>query len=95
MSGFQEIMVIGAILLLLFFIPRVMPGKSARRPAERPVRLSVRMRLAIAVSVVYPAVVAAVYQPWRGDAVTFIYTGVGPVALGWLLYWVLAGLKKT
>ena len=95
MSGFQEILVIVTIVLLLFFIPRIMPGKTTRQPVAARVRLTVRMRLAIAASVVYPTVVAAVFQPWRNDAVMFIFAGVGPVALGWLLFWVLSGLKKT
>ena len=94
MTGFQEILLIAAILLGILFVPRMLPGKASQAPARPPIVISRKMRVSLAASVVYPAVVAAFLQPWRGDPILFIYAGAGPVVLGWLAYWVLSGRKK-
>ena len=56
--------------------------------------ISRNIRMAIAASVIYPAILAAWLQPWRKDPIFFHYAGLGPVFVGWLLYWVLAGRRK-
>jgi hypothetical protein len=94
MSGFQEILLVAAILLGILFIPRMMPRRGAEAPARPAMVIPRNMRVAIAASVIYPAIVAAFIQPWRKDLILFLYTGGGPVLLGWLLYWVIAGRKK-
>ena len=91
MSGFQEILLVAAILLGILFIPRMIPRKGAQTPVRPVMVISRNMRVAIAASVIYPAIVAAFIQPWRKDLILFIYSGVGPVLLCWLLYWVLTG----
>ena len=86
MPGFQEILIIAAIILGLVFIPRMMePKKPAVRRVRAPKRLDGRWRLAIALSVIYPLVMAAVLQPWHGT---------GPVLLAWLLLWVFQGFMR-
>ncbi len=96
MPGYQEILIISAVVLGVIFIPRMMEQK---KPAPRLVRsrkrLPGRWRLAIALSMVYPLITAAVLQPWRKDPVAFGYIGLGPVILGWLLYWVFQGFKRN
>jgi hypothetical protein len=95
MPGFQEILIISAIVVGVIFIPRVMEQK---RPSVRlvrsPKRLTGRWRLAIALSIVYPLSVAAVMQPWRGAPFGYLYLGLGPVLLGWLLFWVFRGFSR-
>jgi hypothetical protein len=95
MPGFQEIFIISIIVAGVVFIPRMMESK---RPAPRLVRgrksLSGRRRLAIALSIVYPLAAAAAMQPWRKNPTAFGYIGLGPVLLGWLLYWVLQGFRR-
>ena len=93
MSGLNEILIIVAIVAGIFFLPRMMPVKRQVMIPRKTVALSRGMRLAIAVSVVYPLAAAAIFQPWKKDLVLFLYVGIGPVALYWLLKWVLAGLK--
>jgi hypothetical protein len=94
MSGFQEILLVAAILLGILFVPRIM----SRRDTQTPVRLAMvvtrKLRVAIAASVIYPAIIAAWLQPWRKDLILFLYAGGGPVLFGWLIYWVLTGRKK-
>lgn len=93
MFGFQEILIITAILLGILFLPRMV----AKRPSPRvhlQVRLPVKMRIALVASVVYPAIVAAFLQAWHQNHVLFLYSGIGPVLLGWLIYWVFLGYKK-
>lgn len=95
MSGLQEILVVVVIVLAVILIPRMRGQQGELERTPRPAfRLTGRMRLAIAASVVYPALIAALLKPWRNDPVRFVYFGIGPVALAWLLYWVVAGFKK-
>lgn len=93
MSGVNEIMIIAAIVVGIFFAPRMMPAKRQVQVSNKMVALSGRMRLAIAISIVYPLAAAAYLQPWKNDLVLFLYVGIGPVALYWLMKWVFAGIK--
>ena len=94
MSGFNEILLVAAILLGILFVPRMLSKKGAQAPARPAIVISRNMRVAIAASVIYPAIVAAFLQPWHKDLILFLYTALGPVILGWLLYWVFTGRKK-
>ena len=94
MSGFHEILLVAAILAGILFVPRMMPKRIAQTPPRQAVVISRNMRIAIAASVIYPVLAAAFFQPWRKDLIMFLYLGAGPVLLGWLLYWVIAGRKK-
>ena len=95
MFGFQEMLFVAAIVLGIIFVPALL---NKRRPQPRAVRprtvLSGKMRMALSLSVLYPAIAAAFLQPWRKDPVLFYYIGIGPVALGWVLRWVLAGFRR-
>ena len=95
MPGYQEILIISAIVLGVIFIPRMMETK---KPAPKLIRarrsLSGRSRLAIALSIVYPLIAATIMQPWHRDPAAFGYIGLGPVLLGWLIYWVLQGFRR-
>ena len=93
MSGVNEILIIAAIVAGIFFVPRMMPAKRQIQVSKKVVTLSGRMRLAIAISIVYPLAAAAYFQPWKKDIMLFLYLGIGPVALYWLMKWVFAGLK--
>jgi hypothetical protein len=95
MPGYQEILVISAIIAGVIFIPRMMESKKqAPKLIRVRKRLSGQSRLAIAISIVYPLVAAAAMQPWRKNPAIFGYIGLGPVLLGWLLYWVLQGFRR-
>jgi hypothetical protein len=94
MPGFQEILLVAVILLGLLFVPRMLPRKGAQTSARPAIVISRNLRVAIAASVIYPVVAAAFMQPWRKDLLLFLYTGLGPVLLGWLLYWVFTGHRK-
>ena len=94
MSGFHEILLVAAILLGILFLPRMMPRKDAQTSPRAVMVISRNLRIAMAASVIYPAVAAAFLQPWRKDLILFLYIGLGPVLLGWLLYWVFTGRKK-
>jgi predicted Na+-dependent transporter len=93
MSGVNEILIIAAIVAGIFFVPRMLPAKRQVQVSRKAINLSGKMRLAIAISIVYPLAAAAYYQPWKKDWVLFLYMGIGPVALYWLMRWVAAGLK--
>jgi len=95
-SGIQEILVLVVIILGILFLPRILNRGQEKRPAvPRPVIvISGKMRLAIAASFLWPAVMAAFMQPWEKDLSRYLYLGVGPVALVWVIYWVLTGFRK-
>ena len=94
MSGFHEILLVAVILIAILFVPRLMPKKIENRPKQPPLVLSRNKRLAVTASFLFPVVVAGFLQPWREDLVQFLYIGLGPVILGWLVYWIKAGRKK-
>jgi len=95
MSGIQEILIVILIVLGIFFIPRMI-GKNAtiqQVPVHRRFRVSGPMRLAIAVSILWPLGAVIYYRPWEDATTPFYAYGLGPVLIGWCLYWVLAGFK--
>ncbi len=97
MLGLQEILIISAIVVGAILIPRMVnPQKPAPRIVrkERRRRLSGKLRLVIAASIVFPLAAAAFIQPWRKDPIAYLYIGVGPVLLFWLVYWVLLGFRR-
>jgi hypothetical protein len=95
-SGIQEILLLVIIILGILFLPRVFNrGTETRQAAPRPaIVISGKMRLAVAASVIWAAVMAAFLQPWEQDLSRYLYLGVGPVALIWIIYWVLTGFRK-
>ena len=93
MSGINEILIIAAIVVGIFFVPRMLPAKRTLPVSRKMIELSGKMRLSIAISVIYPLAAAAYFQPWKKGLVFFLYVGIGPVALYWLMKWVFAGIK--
>jgi hypothetical protein len=94
MLGLQEILIIVAIIVGVLLIPRMIARRQPQRAAEPKIRLSGKIRMAVTASVIFPALTAAYFQPWQKDQAIFFYVGIGPVLLGWLLYWVFVGFKK-
>jgi hypothetical protein len=95
MLGAQEILIISAIVVGAIVIPRVMhQNKPAPRLLPPRKKLSGLQRMAIAASIMFPLMVAAIMQPWRKDPVAYLYVGIGPVVLGWLLFWVVRGFRQ-
>ena len=95
-SGIQEILVLVIIILGILILPRIFSrGQDTRAAVIRPALVvSGKMRLAIAATVLWPAAMAAFMQPWENDLFRFLYLGVGPVALIWMIYWVATGFRK-
>jgi len=95
-SGIQEILVLVIIVLGILFLPRILNrGQEKQTIITHPtVVLTGRMRLAIAASTLWPALIAAFMQPWKQDLFPYLYLGPGPVAIAWVLYWVLTGFRK-
>lgn len=96
-SGIQEILVLVAIILGIVFLPRILNRGQEKKPAasKLAVVLSGKMRLAIAASVLWPAAMAAFMPPWKDDLFPFLYIGLGPVAVIWIIYWVFTGFRRN
>ena len=100
MSGFQEILLLAAIVAGIVILPKITRRADMHIPPLRLVRqnrprLTAKLRLAIAVSVFWPMAVAAYFHPWSGDLITFLYLGLGPVAVGWSIFWIMSGYRKS
>ena len=95
-SGIQEILVLVVIILGILFLPRILNRGGEKQSVEtKPVIvLTGRMRLAVAASFLWPALIAVYMQPWKQDLFPYLYLGPGPVAIVWILYWVLTGFRK-
>ena len=96
-SGIQEIIVIVLIVLGLILVPRMMaPRPAPRQPRVCRPRLPITwtVRLAIVVSILWPLAWALYFKPWQQDAIRFALIGIGPVAIGWSLRWVINGINK-
>jgi hypothetical protein len=95
MAGFQEILIVVAIILGIFFFPRVMSKKTAPRAVKSKINISGKMRIAIAVTIIYPIFPAVYFQPWHRNFSSLVLIGILPVLLGWLVVWVYNGFRKS
>ena len=89
----QEFLVVVVIALAVFFLPRVLGRRPEPKPASRPPALTGRMRLAILITVCWIAGSAVLLKPWQGDALLFLYFGLGPPAISWSAAWVWFGFR--
>ena len=96
-SGIQEILVIVLIVSGIFLASRVMKPRPApqkivlRRPA---IKFSWTLRMAIVLSILWPVAWALYFKPWQHAVIPFTMIGIGPVAVGWSVNWVVAGMKN-
>jgi len=94
MAGFQEILIVVAIILGIFFIPRVISKKPALAAAKSKQKISGKLRIAIAATIIYPIFPAVYFQPWQQNLSAIALTGIVPVLVGWLAAWVYDGFRK-
>lgn len=96
MSGIAELLLIAAIVVGVFVLPKRLsrrPGRDIPHRTGGP-PVSGRMRIAILGSLLWPALAALFLKPWNSQWVIFLYVAVGPVALIWGVYWVFSGFRK-
>lgn len=95
MSGLQEILVLVLIVIVLFFLPRMVSRPSpAARPPVRVKPIPGIWRLALFISAVWLIVAALWLKPWRGELTLFAGVGALPVLLFWGGVWVLSGYMR-
>ena len=98
----QEILIVAAIAVAIFFLPRLMGKKPApeSEPNSKPCRRNVVtvltgwMRLAILVTILWIAGCAAFLKPWEGNQFLFFCITLGPALVFWGGVWVWFGYKK-
>lgn len=90
----QEILVVVAIALAIFFLPRLIGKKPAPKPAGNNPALTGWMRLIILLTIFWLAGCAAFLKPWENSTFLFLYAGLGPVIIVWGTIWVWSGYKK-
>ena len=94
MSGINEILLIGVIILAILFVPRIKNRNNLVRLPKPIVIISGKVRMAMAASVFWPVLLSAFLQPWKKNLDLFLYVGICPVLFGWVLYWVWRGFWK-
>ena len=96
MSGITEILLIVAIILGMFMLPRLL----ARKPDDslqtrvRPAGITGPVRVAVLLSLFWPALIALFVEPWNGRWPLFFYLAAGPVVLLWGIWWVVSGFRR-
>jgi hypothetical protein len=82
LSGLTEILLILLIVVVLFFLPRMVsrPASPLRKFPAQPLlkKMSGRWRLAILASVIWLAAMTLWLQPWRGNQTLFVGDRCGP-----------------
>ena len=97
MSGLTEILLIIAIILGIFLLPKRLrrPQGVDRRRLNRLLELKGWHRVAIIASILWLTLFALYLEPWNTGWLMFLLIGIIPVGLGWSIYWVLSGFRKT
>ena len=106
----QEILVVAAIALAIFFLPRLMGGKSSSEKDQQPtpqrrfqpqpgsrvskIILPGWVRLSILSTVLWISACAAFFKPWEDHMFKFVLISLGPVIIYWGGVWVWFGYKK-
>lgn len=96
MSGVTEILLVIAIVLAIFFLPRLAGKKNVEKGYghEQTLAVSGKMRIAILVSILWPAAIALILKPWDRALIQFLYLGIAPVVFFWGVGWVIVGYRK-
>ncbi len=96
MSGMMEILLIAAIVLGVFLLPRLRPQKPERdlQLLNYSLKFTGWMRFAILASILWPALIALFLKPWNNNWPPFLYVALGPLAVIWGARWVLSGFIK-
>jgi hypothetical protein len=96
MSGLMEILVIVAIILIIFILPRMLrrQPETEIKPRKSIFCLNGWQRMAILVSFLWLSFFALYFRPWDNDWPIFIYVGIIPVVLSWGIFWIFLGFKK-
>ena len=92
----NEILVIIAIALAIFMLPRLTGKRIEKGGRQTGVisRMTGWVRLAVMASILWPAAMVFFLKPWNGNWPMFLYVGIGPVVLSWGVFWVLSGFRK-
>ena len=96
MSGIQEILVLVLIVIVLFFLPRMVsrPAPQNPRPPVQIKQMPGKWRLALFVSAVWLIIAALWLKPWGGNLILFAGAGVFPVLVFWGVVWVVTGYRR-
>jgi hypothetical protein len=99
LPGFTEILIILAIILAIFILPKRLgrQPEPVRMPQKQSSILTGWQRMAILLSILWLSFLALYLKPWMknmNEWDIYIYAGIGPVTLFWGIYWIVCGFKK-
>jgi MFS family permease len=95
LPGFTETLIIIAVILAIFMLPKRLSrwSEPVRRP-RRVSRLTGWQRMAILLSILWLAFLALYLKPWNNGWYIYFYAGIAPVILYWGIFWIYLGFKK-
>ena len=96
MSGLQEILIVVLIVLGIILLPRITGRPAAPTLAGNAKRLRINslMRMALAISGLWLIGAIIYHRAWEEITMPFYLFGMGPVLLGWTVYWVWSGINQ-
>ncbi len=96
MSGFTEILVVLVIVLGIVLLPRRLGRQEENivQSQSRITSLTGWTRLALFISIFWPAFFVIYLRPWEGHWPAFLTLALGPVIIGWCVFWVFSGFKR-
>ncbi len=97
MTSITEILTLVVIIICILILPKMFrsePKTSSKKTLSLN-SLSVPTRFGILATILIPIIAALFFQPWKSDFILFILIGIVPLIVGWGLYWMFAGIKKT
>ena len=94
MPGFQEILTLILIILVIFFLPKIAGSRKETELKRKPFIVSGKMRIIIAISVLWPFVTGFIIKPWNNNLTEYFIYGFFPILILWSLIWIIDGFKK-
>lgn len=100
MPSITELLIIVAIILAIFVLPKRLNRKSEpvrRGPDKQGSRLTGWQRMAILLSILWLSFLALYLKPWMigmKEWYIYIYAAIAPVTIYWGIYWIYCGFKK-
>ena len=95
MPGFQEILILAGIVLVIFFLPRMVRKNKEIRITKSDITLvHWKIRLLIVFSLAWLAFTALYFKVWQLNFIEFTKFGILPILGVWGIWWIIRGFGK-
>lgn len=95
MPGFQEILILVGIVLVIFFLPRITRRTKETMNIKSDITLvHWKIRLLIVFSLAWLAFTALYFKVWQLNFIEFTKFGILPTLGVWGIWWIIRGFGK-